>query len=136
MATDSNLESGKFGKIIKDGTELCHIRNWTFNKTANVKTYFSSSTAGHQKSTCGPKAGTVNFGAYYDPANPIEDSLKIGDQVTLHLYISQTRFYQVPVTIDNMDDEVQIEDGEIPTVAIESQTNGAWTYPDGGVSTI
>jgi len=129
------VKSGKHGKIVIGASDLAEIRNWKFDKSANNKTYASSSTAGHQSTVDGNKSGSVSFDAILDPADPLEDRIKVGDQVTLELHYDDTRKWTVPVRIESMGDEVQIEEGEPPAVSVEATTHGAWTYPDGTAST-
>jgi|GEM_PF-3736877 len=125
------VKSSKTGKITVGASDFAEIRNWRFSKTSNNKTYATSSTSGHQKTTKGMFGGTVSFDAVLEPEDALEDRIKVGDQVTLELYYDATRKWQVPVRISSMDDECQIEEGEPPTIAVESDCHGAWTYPDG-----
>lgn len=128
------VESGKNGKITMGSSDFAEVRNWRFNKTANVKTYASSSTGGHQKTVKGQFAGTISADLLLDPDDAIEERIKIGDQVTLELYRDTTKLYSVPCRINTVDDEVQIEEGEPPSVSFEAESHGAWTYPDDTVS--
>lgn len=124
----------KDGKIVLGASDIAEVRNWRFAKNSNNKEWASSSTSGHMKNVGGMKSGTVTFDVVYDPDDPIEERMKPGDSVTLILHWENSRKYTVPCRIESMEDEVQIEEGEPPTVAVEAQTNGAWTYPDGTVS--
>jgi len=128
------VASGKTGKITMGSSDFAEVRNWRFSKTANVKTYASSSTSGHQRTVKGMFSGTVSADLVLDPADTLEDRIKVGDQVTLLLYRDATKYFSVPCRISSMDDEVQIEEGEPPTVSFEAETHGAWTYPDDTVS--
>lgn len=128
------VESAKTGKIALSGSDFAEVRNWSFSKSANVKTYASSSTSGHQKTVKGMFSGTVSFDVVLDPDDTIEDRIKPGDQVTLTLYRNASDSFSVPCRIASLDDEVQIEEGEPPTVSCEAESHGAWTYPDGSTS--
>jgi hypothetical protein len=128
------VESGKNGKITIGASDLAEVRNIRMSFNANNQTYASSSTSGHQKSVKGMFGGTVSFDVVYDPADPIYDRLKPGDLVTLLNYVGASHKYTVPVRINTLDPEINIEDGSPPTVAVEGQTQGAWTYPDGTTS--
>lgn len=129
------VKSGKHGKVAIGSSDVNDIRNWKFDMSGNVKTYASSSTSGHQSTVDGNKAGTVSFELVFDQDEDIDNTLKVGDQVTLLLHQDSVRKYTVPVRIDSVGHELNIEDGEPPAVSVEAQTHGAWTYPDGTVST-
>ena len=129
------VESGKDGKIMIGGSDIGDIKNWKFTRNANNKSYASSRTAGHTKVVKGVKSGTVSFELVLDPDDPIEDRINEGDDVTLLLYRDASRYWSVPVRIESMDDSVNIEEGDPPTVSVEAQTNGAWTSPAGDTST-
>ena len=126
--------SGKNGKITLGASDLAEVRNWRFSMNANIKKYASSSTAGHEKSVKGMFGGTVSAELVYDPADPLEDRLKVGDTATLLCKDNATRTWTIPVRISTMDHEVQVEEGEPLTMSIEAECNGAWTYPDGVAS--
>ena len=129
------VKGAKTGKIIIGSSDLAEVKNWKFGKSGNNKTYNSSSTAGHQKTVAGPKSGSVSFDLILDQDDAIEERIKVGDLVSLELYTDDTRNWIVPARIASVDDEVNIEEGEPPTVSVEADTHGAWTYPDGSVST-
>lgn len=133
MATDA--KSGKLGKITIGSSDLAHVRNWRLNLTSNNKKYASSGTAGHERTTKGAFGGTVSFDLVLDHADRIEERIKVGDLATLQLYVDETNYFEVPARISSMDNEVQIEEGEPPTIAVEADCHGAWTYPDGTAST-
>jgi hypothetical protein len=130
----TDAKSAKLGKITMGASDFAHVRNWKLNLTANVKKYATSTTAGHEATTKGAFGGTVSFDLVLDHDDRIEDRIKVGDQVTLLLYTDETKYYSVPCRISSMDNEVQIEEGEPPTIAVEADCHGAWTYPDGTLS--
>jgi hypothetical protein len=121
------VESGKLGKIMIGASSLREIKNWKFDRSGNVKAYTTSSTSGYQKTVPGQFSGTVSFEMVVDPADPPESEINEGDSLTLLLYRNATKYYSVPIIIDSMSDDVNIEEGEPPTVSVEATTNGAWT---------
>jgi hypothetical protein len=130
----ADAKSGKLGKITLGASDFAHVRNWRLNLTSNNKKYASSTTSGHENTTKGAFGGTVSFDLVLDHEDRIEERIKIGDQVTLLLLTDETNSYSVPVRIASMDNEVQIEEGEPPTVSVEADCHGPWTYPDGTAS--
>jgi hypothetical protein len=125
---------GKEGKIGLSASDFAGVRNIRFAMSSDNKTYASSSSAGHQRAVCGMKSGTVSFDLVLNSDQDIFDEIKIGDFVTLVIKEDATRDWSVPVIIDSMEEELQVEESEPLTVAVEASTHGAWTYPDGTVS--
>ena len=123
------VESGKNGKIVLGSSDVADVRNWRFAKSGNINSYASSSTSGHSRTVQGMKSGTLAFDVLVDPDEPIEDRLKPGDTATLLLYRNEINHFSVPCRIQSLDDEVQIEEGEPPAVAVEAIAHGAWTWP-------
>jgi hypothetical protein len=130
----ADAKSGKLGKITLGASDFAHVRNWRANFTSNNKKYASSSSSGHELTTKGAFGGTVSFDLVLDHTDRIEERIVIGDQVTLELYVDATNYFSCPCRISSMDNEVQIEEGEPPTVSVEADLHGAWTYPGGVVS--
>lgn len=128
------VKSAKHGLLTLGASDIAEVRNirWTLN--ANVKSYASSTTGGHTKTVKGQFSGTISFDVVYDPDDPIEERLKPGDQVTLVAKFDANRNYSLPCRIESLENELNIEEGEPPTVSCEALTHGAWTYPDGTVS--
>ena len=127
--------SGKNGKILVGNTTLPAIRKWTFDFKSNNPQFATSDAPGHKVSVGGVKSGTVSFEAVLDDGNVIYENYKPGQEVTLKLYENATRFWTVPVRIEGIKGEADINDGGELVVPYEATTNGAWTYPDGTVST-
>jgi exosome complex RNA-binding protein Rrp4 len=123
------VESGKTGKIVIGSSDVTDIKNWKFDRSSNVKTYASSSTAGYQKAVAANKSGTVSFEAVIDQSTSINSILNVGDLVTLKLYRNASKYWTVPCRIESMSDDVNIEEGEPPTVSVEASTHGTWTKP-------
>ena len=134
--------SGKDGKILVGTSDYAELRNWNFTPSSNNPQFGSSSSAGHKKSVAGVKSGTVSFAQVLETVDAIYESVKPGDAVVLLLYeikdntaVSPDRFWSVPARIESLAVDVDVDDGGEVTVGVEATTNGAWTYPDGTVST-
>lgn len=130
----TDAKSSKHGKITLGASDFAHVRNWRHSKSSNNKKYASSTSGGHELTTDGPFGGTVSFDLVLDHEDRIEERIGIGDVVTLWLYTDETNYWIVPCRIASMDDEVQIEAGEPPTIAVEADCHGAWTTPAGSLS--
>ena len=126
------VESGKTGKIVISGSDVYEVKNWKLSRSGNTKTYASSSTAGYQRTVPGNFSGTISFEVVLDPSHPLEDQMDVGDQVSLLLYRNASKYWTVPCRISSMDDDVNIEEGEPPTISCEADTHGAWTNPTSG----
>jgi hypothetical protein len=123
-----------FVQLSGGASPYADIQGWEINLNANPKSYGSSSTAGHKASVAGVRQCTCSFNAILNTDEPVYDSLKVGDQLTLLLYEDDSRKWTVPVTISTMGETVDMDEGELISVPIEAVSNGAWTYPDGTVS--
>ena len=121
------VESGKDGKVLIGGTPVADITRWEFHKTAGVRKYASSSTAGFRKAVAGVKdgQGTIEFKWDAGAASPLVE----GSGVTLLLYTNASEFFSVPAVIDNFRLSVDIDSGDISSVTATFETNGAWTEP-------
>lgn len=129
------VESGQFGKIAIGSSDLNDIRDWSFDMDPSNKLYSSSSTPSHKKTVPGVKAGKVNFNMYFDVEEDVHATIKGGDLVTLLLHTDATRKFTVPARIGPVRVNVAIEEGDPIEVSVEADTHGAWTYPNGDVST-
>lgn len=126
--------SGKNGKILVGSSTLPGIRKWSADLKSNNPQFATSDAPGHKVSVAGVKSGTVSFEAVLDDGDVIYEDYKPGQEVTLKLYENATRFWIVPVRIEGIKGEADINDGGELVVPYEATCNGAWTYPDGTVS--
>lgn len=126
--------SGKNGKVQIGSSDLTEIKNWKLNVKSNNAQFGSSASAGHKKSVAGTKSGTVSFQIVLAAEDLIWDRLRPGDAVTLKLVYAASELFTVPVRIEDMDFNVDVNDGGEVTCDVSASTNGAWTYPDSVVS--
>lgn len=127
--------SGKNGKILYGSTELSSVRKWSAKLNSNNPKFASSAAPGHKVSVAGVKEGSVTFEVVLDTDAAQYIALKPGDSTTLKLYENASRFYIIPVRIDSIGEEVDVNEGGEEVLSYEASTNGAWTYPDGTLST-
>ena len=125
----SGAFSGKDGKVRIGASDLAEITGWTFNPTSNNPSWASSSTGGYKTRVAGVKDGSGSIEGKYDKTDPIDDSIKEGDCVTLELFQDATRKFIVPAIIEGMTFEQDMDDGEVVSWSADFATTGAWTYP-------
>ena len=123
------LFTGDDGKVLIGATPLADITAWSLTTKAAAKSYVSSATGGHRKAVVGAKHGAGRIRFLLDPADPITSGFDIGSQVTLLLYLDDTRFYSVPAVIEAIRMNVEIDEGKLVGGEAEFVTSGAWTKP-------
>jgi len=119
--------SGKSGTV-KEGTNtLAHITRWRLTHRANNSAWASSSTAGYKQRVAGVRDWSGSFAAVYDNATPLP--VVVGNNYTLHLTTDGTDEFTGPAIIDNLEFEVDIDDGKVIGWTAEFSGNGALTVP-------
>jgi hypothetical protein len=121
--------SGKNGLVKSGSTQLAEITGWKLSTKSNNPAWNSSTSSGSKKRVAGVKDGSGSFDLKVDDSDEIYDTLVEGDSVTLNLYLNATKFFAVPALIDNIDYDVDINDGEVVAATVAFSTNGAWTKP-------
>lgn len=121
--------SGQYGTVHVGSSEVIEVTGWTFSRKANVHQYASNTSNGYKRAVAGTKSGSGNVSGRYDPTNPPEDSFGEGDEVTLKLYTTATKFFQVPSVIENVDYECDMDEGEIVSWEASFVADGEWTEP-------
>lgn len=121
------VESGKDGKILIGATPIADIVGWTFDKTANVDQFGSSSGAGFAKAVAGTKRGSGTITKKWDAS--AVSAIVEGTSATLLLYLNATEFYTVPAIIGQFSIGVDIDTGNATSATANFVTNGAWTEP-------
>ena len=112
------------GKVQWDGTDIPHVRSWTFDRSEDVTEYSSSSTncAKQRLSTVEDVTGTVEV--YIDPDDAFEAILDLGDTGTFKLYEDATDFWTVPAIITGVSVNAPIEAGDPVEATISFEGNG------------
>ena len=129
-----SLHSAKNGKATIGASDLAHCRNLTWEITSNNPRFGTSGTAGHGTSVAGRKDASGSGSFVHDTDDPIYDRIKPGDSITLLCYETATRNWSFPARVDRISGEIQIDEGGELTTEFDWSSMGAWTYPDGTVS--
>lgn len=108
--------SGQYGKILIGTSNIVECQGWTLNRTAQDHAYATCATTGlggrkYKKRVAGPGDFTGSMKGLQDPTDPIDDYIREGDFVTLHLYWAPAKYYEAPVMITNLRVEVDIDSG-------------------------
>lgn len=121
--------TGKNGDVRIGATQLAEITSWTFTAEINILEYASNKTAGVKRKLSGSKMASGALEGVYDPQIPIHTQIQEGSEVTLDLFYTASHKIVVPVVIENLEQEVNIDDGEIVTFSADFGATGTWTYP-------
>jgi len=127
--------SGSKAEWSTDGTtytEIPDVRVWGLNPATEAKEYRSSSTGGRKKRLGSDDDASGTMSLYIDPTNRFDTDLgiKAGANGYLKLYENaDSDFFIVPVIIDDVDYESDIEGDEIQGAEINFSSDGAITYP-------
>lgn len=119
--------SGNYGQVLVNSSELIEVTNWKFSKKANLHAWCSSSCNGYSRITAGTKSGSGSLSGLYDVDDPIDSHLDIGDDATALLYYSDSAYFSVPLTVESIDIEVDINDGAPVSFELAFQTDGEWS---------
>ncbi|HUT11755.1 MAG TPA: hypothetical protein VMY42_14740 [Thermoguttaceae bacterium] len=118
--------SGKTGTILDtSGNPVNPISNWKLTKTSNNPAFATNDSGGSKTRVAGVKDCNGSFDLKLDSVLvvPFDE----GDAVTLHLHVDDTglNYYVVPVIIDSIAVDVDINDGAGITVPIAFSGTGA-----------
>ncbi len=121
--------SGKDGYVKADGTKIAEITGWRFNRSANNPAWASSSTSGCKTRVKGVLDGSGSVDFKYSPTNPLDSAYSIqeGSSLYLDLYVNATKYLHVVVIIDSINDEVDINDGEVVGGSFDFSVTEIWT---------
>jgi hypothetical protein len=115
---------------VKEGSDtLAEITDWSFNTSANVTAWGSSSSAGFKKRKAGTKDGSGSFSGKLDDSDVILDHCTQGAEVTLKLGFATGKEFTVPAVVESVDWKVDIDSGEVVGWTVNFGSNGAWTEP-------
>ncbi len=116
--------SGKAGTLLLGGNTVSPISNWKLTITSNNKAYAANDTGGCKARVAGVQDCSGSFECKVSdsgscPVGP-------GDQSTAQLHVDATGadYYQVPIIIDRIRVDVDINDGQIVAFAIDFSGNG------------
>ena len=115
MAATSGTISGKNGTVEFDGTTILDATSWSITQTSNNPAFGSTDTQGHKTRVGGVKDNTGTFNAKYNGAIPL-DAGDSGDGV---FTVDGTATYTVPIIIDQIALEVDMDDGDVVGYAVD-----------------
>jgi len=118
--------SGQYGTVHIGSSELLEVNFWSMSRKTNVHQYATNNTSGHKKTVAGTKSGSGTIRGVYDPDDPPDDHFVDGDDVTLKLYTTAAKYIEADSTIENLDYEVEIDEGEVVGWEAGFVTDGAW----------
>lgn len=104
--------SGQYADVMIGSTSLVEATRWDMDESVVDHPYSSSATDGWRKRVTGPKDKTGNLEGIFDPDNPIHSQIAPGDQVTLKLYTSATKWHEIPAIILTLNHGAEIEGGD------------------------
>jgi hypothetical protein len=115
--------SGKTGTILIGATPISELRNWKATAKSNNAAFATNATPGFKRRVSGTKDIEVSFQMLDDPAGTIAE----GDHVTLVLKkTSSITWKTVPVVIDSIDVNVDIDDGKEVSYDVKASGDGSW----------
>jgi hypothetical protein len=119
--------SGKSGTLKLAGAVVTPISNWKLELTSDNKAYAANDTAGARKRVAGLKdsAGTLECKVSDTGHCPVER----GEQVTAQFHVDGTanNYYEVPIIIDKISVDCDIQDGGIVAFVVAFSGDGAVT---------
>lgn len=105
--------SGQYGQILADGSSLQECTEWTLTEEIAEHAYASCETSGWRQRVAGTKDVSGTCAGIFDPDDPIHDYVEISDSVTLKLYFTTAKYHSVPAIVNNIETNLNIEEGEI-----------------------
>ena len=113
--------SGKNGTISFGGSSVADCTGWSITTTSNNPAYGSCDTAGWKKRVAGIKDSSGNFTAKYNGAIAIA----AGDTGSGVFTIDGSATYTVPIIVDQVQLEVDMDEGDTVGYSIDWSGNGA-----------
>jgi hypothetical protein len=116
--------SGKAGTLKLAGNTVSPISNWKLTVTSNNKAYAANDTGGSKARVAGVQDCSGSFECKVSDTGNCP--VGAGDRSTAQLYVdgSGANYYQVPVIIDRIQVDVDINDGRIVAFAVDFSGNG------------
>jgi hypothetical protein len=116
--------SGKAGTLLLGGNTVSPISNWKLTITSNNKAYAANDTGGSKARVAGVSDCKGSFECKV--ADTGNCPVGAGEQSLAQLHVDATGadYYQVPIIIDRIQVDVDINDGQIVAFAIDFSGNG------------
>lgn len=122
--------SGKYGSVKIGSSCVAEADKWSITKECVIHEYATCETPGTDffGKLAGRRRHSGTMEGIYDPDDPIEDYFDEGDEVTLKLYYTASKFYTGSVIIENLTiPDVDIQDGAPVRWTASFQVNGGLT---------
>jgi hypothetical protein len=119
--------SGKAGTLKLAGASVTPVSNWKLSLTSNNKAYAANDTGGCKSRVPGVQDSSGSFECKVSDSGHCP--VAAGDQVTAQLHVdgSGANYYELPIIIDRIQVDVDINDGQIMAFAIDFSGCGAAT---------
>lgn len=116
-------------QLMIGATTVRNVRNIRTSKTAAVKKFGTSTTGCTKAAVTGAKDINISFGVVLSAEENIEDLIDVGDSATIVVkyYLADNTLAKtrtVPMIIQSMSDDINIDDGGEITVTVEATSNG------------
>lgn len=117
--------SGKAGTLKLAGNTVSPISNWKLTISSSNKAYAANDTGGSKARVAGVRDCSGSFECKVSTSGTCP--VAPGEQPTAQFHIDGTgaNYYQVPIIIDRVQVDVDINDGQIVAFAIDFSGNGA-----------
>jgi len=116
--------SGQYGTFHVGASELLEVNNWKLTRKAAIHEYATNNTEGYKKTVAGTKSGSGSVSGIYDGQC---SDLTPGDDVAVKLYYSAAGSFDIDVTVESFDVEVDIDDGAPVSWECSFITDGDWS---------
>lgn len=119
--------SGKDGTLKQGTTTIANVTNWKVNQISNNSAWASNSTSGFKNRVAGVKDWNGTFSMKRDTSAVVP--ITIGTIYALHLLEDGTKEYSGDAIIDNIEEAVDIDNGESISLEVTFSGAGALTVP-------
>jgi hypothetical protein len=123
------LLSGKNGKVLRGGAAVGEVTRWRLWTEAELVQYASSATGGFRRTLPGAKHGHGDLAFLLNGDLLLTDTLAVGDQVMLELYVDAARYFLAPAVIGKLDMTTDVSSGEAISGTVQFTTDGPWQVP-------
>ena len=113
--------SGKDGTVSFGGSAVADCTSWSITTTSNNPAYGSCDTGGWKKRVAGIKDSSGTFTAKYNGAI----AMAAGDTGSGVFTVDGTATYTVPIIIDQVQLEVDMDDGDVVGYSVDWSGDGA-----------
>ncbi len=125
--------SGQNGKVTLGSVTIAEVTHWTFTDRTKLSEWSSTDTPGYLKRVGSVADAGGSFDFRLDLASPQWDSaggiVSSGMEYTGYFYVDATHYITVPLFIQEVTYDVDIDNGPAITGKATWASTGAWAYP-------